>query len=1113
MRPQLLQLSLLFLSVPASCRCFFLREQHQSIVKGVGCVDTRLLVGPSASRWRLLSSGPPSAPAEICTAKRVCGGLNSSRGLHLHAALSSPEQSAEEITEKPSLQQTTAPPTAASEMAGRDKGAGAPVDRTGLRGPEKAKATYTEEATVQLPSAGHRDDGVECVEIDATLEGISREGLLQLLRELQQQIPEVYRHLAVEEPSALEALPTEQLRALLKQLLDLAEAAERSDAPQPTRGPGPPSLGAFEEDQQQEPTQRHTRIQQASDSVGPLSGVLKRAASAADAADTAAAVEAQDLLESGQLDEEHSDMFAELQEQMLQLTDADVWDLLLTLGSVLEALVPSEVTLQQQRSSELQRQIERQQKSEELESVDRLLALAREQRKAMADEEAALAKMVHEKAGPLSSGARRDLLLTLVAVVEAANYWPKHPQVRSLLNFDPSAGGSADAESQSTAAAGTEGPRNAVVVRAWRHLLQQPENALAGGKLLSPEGVAALSDQEVCTLYRNLVAQARGEGLRASLTRLPLDRPGAPLGATPHSVSVSEGPTNSDLAKCLPESLQTQHLDGSQDTRESTGRSDHPPPKVQPPCLNRPPTSGPLQPVAPDSDAETRLPTAEGASKGPLDTGVFVNRRKTQVPAAATPLDVSPEAADAPPPVNTTAVLLTPAPLELGAPQETARTEEGSQDFSGPSETDAHAAKPQGLSKGPSRFAALGLSSSVSSAAGAILEGDSSNPTGTQRLAIPQILRALQEAQKRRHKRSPAAAATAAVDRLVALRAQTGSGKTLAFLLPLMQVLRDQEAAAAASASAQRKAAEARTSVDLLDCDALAEALRGDGGSHRAYGRWSPRALILCPSRPLAVQVASAAASLARHLRLSVVCAVGGVGRGIQRRLLQRRPVDILVGTPDRLLKLTRPRQGEGVEAETGDQAPSRRRDDELVSLAGVQFIILDEADALWQGGFREEVERLLVRSCFLSTTQTVPPRKQLAETFKGSKVLITCTATPDSGSEEELREALKVPAERFIPVQGGPVFPSFGRVRHQMMQVSGEDRFLLLSEQLRIRPDLRNKKVLVFCNTVSSCRACCHHLQAAGLLAQVRHLILLIPPFALTSCQYSAFCLRSRCC
>jgi superfamily II DNA/RNA helicase len=92
----------------------------------------------------------------------------------------------------------------------------------------------------------------------------------------------------------------------------------------------------------------------------------------------------------------------------------------------------------------------------------------------------------------------------------------------------------------------------------------------------------------------------------------------------------------------------------------------------------------------------------------------------------------------------------------------------------------------------------------------------------------------------------------------VLIGARTGSGKTLAYLLPIMQTLRTDEERAGSRARPRR-----------------------------------PRALVLLPTRELALQVRDVARSLCRPLKISVAAVHGGVPEGSQKRMLEQ-PVDLL---------------------------------------------------------------------------------------------------------------------------------------------------------------------------------------------------------------------------
>ena len=130
----------------------------------------------------------------------------------------------------------------------------------------------------------------------------------------------------------------------------------------------------------------------------------------------------------------------------------------------------------------------------------------------------------------------------------------------------------------------------------------------------------------------------------------------------------------------------------------------------------------------------------------------------------------------------------------------------------------------------------------------------------------------------------------------VAVQSQTGTGKTAAFLVTLFERMLQ-------------------------------------GGNHRRK-----KALIIVPTRELAVQIDGEARLLSRHLGFIIGCFYGGVGYAGQTALL-KRGVDIIIGTPGRLLDF----------AEKGH-----------LKLQEIGFLVIDEADRLFDMGFLPDIKRLL---------------------------------------------------------------------------------------------------------------------------------------------------------
>lgn len=161
---------------------------------------------------------------------------------------------------------------------------------------------------------------------------------------------------------------------------------------------------------------------------------------------------------------------------------------------------------------------------------------------------------------------------------------------------------------------------------------------------------------------------------------------------------------------------------------------------------------------------------------------------------------------------------------------------------------------------------------------------------------------------------------------------QTGSGKTAAFLLPVLHTLIQQ--------LAQQEAAE-RAEFDKACADAAARgepapkrAKRKDPTNPRNFKAAVPGALILCPTRELAQQVAHDAIELVKHTRgLRVANVVGGMPYQLQIAKLQN--ANLVVATPGRLLDLQRSMQ---------------------IKLDQVQFLVVDEADRMLDLGFSDDL-------------------------------------------------------------------------------------------------------------------------------------------------------------
>ena len=198
--------------------------------------------------------------------------------------------------------------------------------------------------------------------------------------------------------------------------------------------------------------------------------------------------------------------------------------------------------------------------------------------------------------------------------------------------------------------------------------------------------------------------------------------------------------------------------------------------------------------------------------------------------------------------------------------------------------------------------------------------------------------------------------APAFIDLMVS--SQTGSGKTAAFLLPVLHTPA-QAAGRRRSQGARRLSSAPPPKPPPRAKPAPKRAKRKDPTSSRNFKAATPGALILCPTRELAQQVAHDAIDLVKHCRgLRIANVVGGMPYQMQIAKLQN--ADLVVATPGRLLDLQRSMQ---------------------IKLDQVQFLVVDEADRMLDLGFADdlaEVNQLTIdRKQTMMFSATFAPRIQ----------------------------------------------------------------------------------------------------------------------------------------
>ncbi len=189
--------------------------------------------------------------------------------------------------------------------------------------------------------------------------------------------------------------------------------------------------------------------------------------------------------------------------------------------------------------------------------------------------------------------------------------------------------------------------------------------------------------------------------------------------------------------------------------------------------------------------------------------------------------------------------------------------------------------------------------------------------------------------------------------------AQTGTGKTAAFAIPILQHLYNSQ--------------------------------------QNSKGRRKIKALIVTPTRELAIQIADSFTTYGKHTGIINTVIFGGVKQLSQTQSL-RQGVEILVATPGRLLDLM---------------------DQGYISLKDVEFSVLDEADRMLDMGFIHDIRKIIAKlpakrqSLFFSATMP-PDIVQLSRKILGNPVKITIK--PEQTTAEKVEQSLYFVSKKDKP-------------------------------------------------------------------------------------------------
>ena len=232
----------------------------------------------------------------------------------------------------------------------------------------------------------------------------------------------------------------------------------------------------------------------------------------------------------------------------------------------------------------------------------------------------------------------------------------------------------------------------------------------------------------------------------------------------------------------------------------------------------------------------------------------------------------------------------------------------------------------------------------------------------------------------------------------VAGQAQTGTGKTMAFLIAVFHHLLQNQS------------------------DNITESKQ-------------PRALILAPTRELAVQIANDAELLVKKTGLKTALAYGGDGYDKQLKAIEDG-ADILIGTTGRVIDYVK--QG-------------------IIRLNQIQVAVLDEADRMFDLGFIKDI-RYLLRKC-------PPPSQRLTMLF---------SATLSYKVRELAFEDMNEP--EYIEIE--PLQKTGHRIKEELFYPSNQDKMALLMTLLE---EEWPERCIIFANTKHRCEDIWGYLSADG--------------------------------
>ncbi|KAI9475699.1 MAG: P-loop containing nucleoside triphosphate hydrolase protein [Benjaminiella poitrasii] len=232
----------------------------------------------------------------------------------------------------------------------------------------------------------------------------------------------------------------------------------------------------------------------------------------------------------------------------------------------------------------------------------------------------------------------------------------------------------------------------------------------------------------------------------------------------------------------------------------------------------------------------------------------------------------------------------------------------------------------------------------------------------------------------------------------ILVAAETGSGKTLSYLLPVIDMLKADE----------KKKGFVKRRLD------------------------HPRAIVLVPTRELVSQVVKTCKSLSHITKFRAVGFGGRMPRNQVTETLASNPIDILVTTPTTLVVYNK---------------------DKVISLADTRYLIIDEADSLFDAGWGEDCRQII------QNVQDVSERSKIPE-----KIVVVSATLPRS-----VHTALDTLFPRLKKITTPSLHKALPNLKQSFVDLQRfqGNRQLALLEVLK--KNIKDDKTLIFCNTKKS--------------------------------------------